>query len=54
LVCLEGGYDLGALAASVVATLSALGGSEAVASVEPGPAVAQRERLGEHWPALKR
>jgi acetoin utilization deacetylase AcuC-like enzyme len=29
LVCLEGGYDLDALAASVVATLEALGGSEA-------------------------
>ncbi len=54
LVCLEGGYDLGALAASVVATLSALGGSEASPSVDPGPAAAHRERLAEHWPALKR
>ena len=54
LVCLEGGYDLDALAASVVATLSALGGSEAAPSVGPGPAAAHRERLGEHWPALRR
>jgi acetoin utilization deacetylase AcuC-like enzyme len=54
LVCLEGGYDLGALAASVVATLSALGGSGSAPSVDPGPAAAHRERLAEHWPALRR
>jgi len=54
LVCLEGGYDLGALATSVVATLSALGGSGSAPSVDPGPAAAHRERLAEHWPALRR
>jgi acetoin utilization deacetylase AcuC-like enzyme len=53
LVCLEGGYDLGALAASVAATISALGGSEAAPSVDPGPADAHRERLAEHWPVLR-
>jgi acetoin utilization deacetylase AcuC-like enzyme len=53
LVCLEGGYDLGALAKSVVATLSALGGSEAAPSVDPDPAAAHRERLAERWPALR-
>jgi acetoin utilization deacetylase AcuC-like enzyme len=53
---LEGGYDLGALARSVAATLSALRDPVAVARKFDGdgsPFVAQaRERLKEWWPAL--
>ena len=49
LVCLEGGYDVGALAASVVATIDGLGGSE-----PPEPAAraggADRRELAKHWP----
>jgi acetoin utilization deacetylase AcuC-like enzyme len=54
LVCLEGGYDLDALSASVVATLAALGGKGEPRNVDPAPAVAHRERLAEHWPVLRR
>jgi acetoin utilization deacetylase AcuC-like enzyme len=53
---LEGGYSLGALARSVLATLTALSGpvdapAEPVATETP-QAVAARERLGARWPAL--
>ena len=41
LACLEGGYDLGALSASVAATLTALGGEES-------PRVAPPEAAGSH------
>jgi acetoin utilization deacetylase AcuC-like enzyme len=52
LVCLEGGYDLGALAASVQATVKALDSSEEppAAPVEPSAPFAERHR--ERWPAL--
>jgi acetoin utilization deacetylase AcuC-like enzyme len=51
---LEGGYELDALARSVVATLEALGGA---AAPEDGLAVAPeavqaRRRLAERWPGL--
>jgi len=44
LVCLEGGYDPGALAESVVATLEALGGGGAPAAPPPVPLVAEAVR----------
>jgi acetoin utilization deacetylase AcuC-like enzyme len=52
LVCLEGGYDPGALAASVVATVLALGsdGEAPEAPAEPAATFAERHR--ERWPAL--
>jgi acetoin utilization deacetylase AcuC-like enzyme len=50
LVCLEGGYALAALAASVVATLEALGDNRSSRDVASGPAVPHRERLARHWP----
>jgi acetoin utilization deacetylase AcuC-like enzyme len=52
---LEGGYDLGALARSVAATLAGLQEPAAVrdSDGDPSPIVAQaRERLAEWWPAL--
>jgi acetoin utilization deacetylase AcuC-like enzyme len=53
LICLEGGYSLGALSRSVVSTLESFtGGGEArVAPVEP--AALYRERLARFWPALE-
>jgi acetoin utilization deacetylase AcuC-like enzyme len=52
LVCLEGGYALGALAASVVATLEALG-SEREPRVAPvAPAGEYQQLLASHWPVL--
>ena len=52
LVCLEGGYDLGALAASVAATIEGLGGAHepAVAPIEF--AIPYRDRVASHWPSL--
>jgi acetoin utilization deacetylase AcuC-like enzyme len=55
---LEGGYDLGGLASSLVAALEALGGAEAPApdtglAVHP-LAAAAADRLAERWPALAR
>jgi acetoin utilization deacetylase AcuC-like enzyme len=52
LVCLEGGYSLGALARSVVATLDAISGGEPAREAPSGPASAYRERLSRFWPAL--
>jgi acetoin utilization deacetylase AcuC-like enzyme len=53
LVCLEGGYALGALAASVVATLESLGGGDSGRQAPVGPAQGHRERLAAHWPVLQ-
>jgi acetoin utilization deacetylase AcuC-like enzyme len=52
LVCLEGGYDTGALAESVLATVEALGSDceASTASAEPAAAYAERHRA--RWPAL--
>jgi acetoin utilization deacetylase AcuC-like enzyme len=52
LVCLEGGYALGALAASVMATLEALGDGAAPRQAPEGPASPHRDRLARHWPVL--
>jgi acetoin utilization deacetylase AcuC-like enzyme len=52
LVCLEGGYDLGALAASVVATVEALAGDEAPRTAHVEPARPHIERQRGHWPCL--
>jgi len=57
---LEGGYDLGALARSVAATLAALrepvsadGPAESSASSDPAVVSAALERMSEWWPALR-
>ena len=54
LVCLEGGYDTGALAASVVATVRALGSDTGTPDSPTEPAVALAERHRARWPALAR
>jgi acetoin utilization deacetylase AcuC-like enzyme len=52
LVCLEGGYDRPALAASVLATIEALG-SERQAPAEPAePARPYIERQRQRWPSI--
>ena len=52
LVCLEGGYSLGALARSVVATLEAFGGDREPRMAPAEPADEYRQRLARFWPAL--
>jgi acetoin utilization deacetylase AcuC-like enzyme len=52
LVCLEGGYDVGALAASVAATIEGLSGTEPPAPVALDFAAPYRERLAPFWPSL--
>jgi acetoin utilization deacetylase AcuC-like enzyme len=52
LVCLEGGYALAALAASVDATIAALKGSEAPRRAPAEAAESQRSRLRDRWPQL--
>jgi acetoin utilization deacetylase AcuC-like enzyme len=52
LVCLEGGYALEALAASVSATLAAFTGSGPPRSAPPQGASEHRERLQSRWPQL--
>jgi acetoin utilization deacetylase AcuC-like enzyme len=52
LICLEGGYSLGALSRSVVATLDAFSGDGAPREAPLEPAAAYRERLAPVWPAL--
>jgi acetoin utilization deacetylase AcuC-like enzyme len=54
LVCLEGGYALGALAASVSATIAAFTDSEAAREAPPEAAASHRERLLDRWPELAR
>ena len=49
-VCLEGGYNVTALAASVVATIDGLGGSEPPEPAAEGPAAPYRRGLAKHWP----
>ena len=50
LVCLEGGYDLDALARSALVTIEALGDGRAPRAADPGAAAAARERLRPIWP----
>jgi acetoin utilization deacetylase AcuC-like enzyme len=52
LACLEGGYALPALAASVNATISAFTGSDAPRDAPPEPASVYRSRLQDRWPQL--
>jgi acetoin utilization deacetylase AcuC-like enzyme len=52
LVCLEGGYALGALARSVVATLDAISGDGEPRQAPRGPAMPYLERVARYWPAL--
>jgi acetoin utilization deacetylase AcuC-like enzyme len=52
LVCLEGGYALGALSRSVVATLEALSSDGEPREAPVDPAAAYRDRLARFWPAL--
>jgi acetoin utilization deacetylase AcuC-like enzyme len=53
LICLEGGYSLGALSRSVVATLEAFSGEREPRVAPAEPAAAHRERLMRFWPALE-
>ena len=52
LICLEGGYSLGALARSVVATLEAFAADREPRAAPPEPAVPYRRRLARFWPVL--
>jgi acetoin utilization deacetylase AcuC-like enzyme len=52
LVCLEGGYALAALAASVVATLEALADDRRPRSAPEGPAASYRRHHAPSWPVL--
>jgi acetoin utilization deacetylase AcuC-like enzyme len=52
LICLEGGYSLGALARSVVATLDVFSGEREARTAPVDPAAPYRERLARFWPAL--
>ena len=52
LVCLEGGYALGALAASVLATLEALGDGREAPEAPESFAAPYREQQARYWPAL--
>jgi acetoin utilization deacetylase AcuC-like enzyme len=52
LVCLEGGYEPSALAASVVATVETLGSDDEAPEAPSEPAAAFAERHRERWPAL--
>jgi acetoin utilization deacetylase AcuC-like enzyme len=54
LVCLEGGYDPDALAASVLATIEALGSGREAPAAPPEPAAPFAERHRPRWPALAR
>jgi acetoin utilization deacetylase AcuC-like enzyme len=51
LICLEGGYALGALARSVVATLEALTSERPPREAPPDPALSYRGRLERFWAA---
>jgi acetoin utilization deacetylase AcuC-like enzyme len=52
LVCLEGGYALDALAASVSATIAAFAGSQRPRQASAEPAAPYREHLRERWGSL--
>jgi acetoin utilization deacetylase AcuC-like enzyme len=52
LICLEGGYSLGALARSVVATLDAFSGDSAPREAPLELAAPYRNRLVPYWPSL--
>ena len=52
LVCLEGGYDLGALGRSVLATVRSLADSEPAPGSSAAAAAPHLERVARRWPAL--
>jgi len=52
LICLEGGYALGALSRSVAETLEALTSGRSAPDAPAGDAAAYRARLARFWPAL--
>ncbi len=52
LVCLEGGYDPDALAASVLATIEALGSDQGPPEAPAGPAAVLADRHRARWPVL--
>ena len=52
LICLEGGYALGALARSVVATIDALSGGDPPGEAPVEPAAPYQARLARFWPGL--
>jgi acetoin utilization deacetylase AcuC-like enzyme len=52
LVCLEGGYALGALASSTVATLEALCGEGEPGRAPEAPAAPYRQAHARFWPVL--
>jgi acetoin utilization deacetylase AcuC-like enzyme len=52
LICLEGGYSLGALSRSVVATLDAFTDEREGRAAPADPAAPYRERLSRFWPVL--
>jgi acetoin utilization deacetylase AcuC-like enzyme len=52
LVCLEGGYDLDALAVSVGATIEALTDSREPRAAPDGPAERYLDRVRRSWPGL--
>jgi acetoin utilization deacetylase AcuC-like enzyme len=53
LICLEGGYSLGALSRSVVTTLEGLSGDREPRTAPEEPAAPYRQRLARFWPALE-
>jgi acetoin utilization deacetylase AcuC-like enzyme len=53
LICLEGGYALGALSRSVVATLDALGADQPAREAPAEFAAAYRDRLAPQWPGVR-
>ncbi len=50
LVCLEGGYDLGALSRSTLATVRALSDTQAAPEASADAAEPHRERVARRWP----
>ena len=52
LVCLEGGYDRTALAASALATIEALGSERQAPAAPADPAQPYVERQRQHWPGI--
>jgi acetoin utilization deacetylase AcuC-like enzyme len=52
LICLEGGYDRPALAASVLATIAALGSERQAPAAPVDPARPYLDRQRRHWPGL--
>jgi acetoin utilization deacetylase AcuC-like enzyme len=54
LICLEGGYSLGALSRSVVATLEAFSEDRRPRTASAEPAAPYRQRLARFWPTLER